>query len=241
MVGLPGVPVVLEGPSHRGDVGEGRLFGQKAAEFQIGVHAVRYAPKELEDEPLPIDDRGVALLGGQRGGEQGSIGRPPQSSEGLRGQRAQRPRRPLEALAPGNGHQHGLPQWRLPPGFAQQPLGIRALHPGEHGLGGLLLHLRRVRADGNGQREDIGLWLALPVRHRDKDPRRHCRGRGKWHDLHQRDRANVARLPAEPAPRLQIPREEQFEGGFGLPLEDLLPRPSESNAWQRHGIVLISP
>ena len=111
--------------------GKDVLLGQKASELQVRVHAVGDAPKELEDQPLPVDDRGIALLGCQRGGDQGGIGRAPEVGERLGGQGAQRPCRPLEVLAAGDGRQHGLPQRGLPPGLAQQPLRLRPPHPGD--------------------------------------------------------------------------------------------------------------
>ena len=132
---FPGVPVVLEGPGHRGDVGEGRPLGEKASELQVRVHAFGDTPKELEDQPLPVDDRGIALLGCQRSGDQEGISRAPKVGEHLGREGAQRPCHPRHVLAVGDGRQHGFPQRVIPPGLAQQPLRLRPPHPGDDGLG----------------------------------------------------------------------------------------------------------
>jgi hypothetical protein len=82
---FPHVAVVLERPGYPGDVGEGRPLGQKASEFQVRVDAVGNASKELEDQPLPVDNRRVALLDCQRGRGQGGLGWAPEVGEGLGG------------------------------------------------------------------------------------------------------------------------------------------------------------
>ena len=178
---------------------------------------------------LAVDDRGVALLGGQRGGGQGGIRRAPEGGEHLGREGGERPCPPRHGLAVGDGREHGGPQRGLPPGLAQQPLRLRPLHPGDDGLGGPLLHLRGARAHGHGQGEDIGLRLALPVGDRDKGPIGDGGVVREAHDLGQHGGADLARLAAEPAPLLQVRRQERFEGGFRLALEDGLPRPCKRN------------
>jgi hypothetical protein len=39
-------------------------LGQEAADLQVGVQARLQAAEQLHDQPVAIDDRGVALLGG---------------------------------------------------------------------------------------------------------------------------------------------------------------------------------
>jgi hypothetical protein len=146
---------VLEGPGHTGNGSKGRPLGQKASELQVQVHAHSDPPKELGDQLIPIDDRGVALLGGQRGGDQRDISRTPEVDERLGRQGTQHPCGPLQLLAVGDGCQQSLAKRLLLPSLAQQSLLICPPHTGEYGLGCSLLHLLGALANDDRQWENI--------------------------------------------------------------------------------------
>src|SRR5262245_65441280 len=57
-----GRSLVVEGSGHGGDAAPANLLGAVTADLEVGIDAGLEAAKQLQDLPVAVDDRGVALF-----------------------------------------------------------------------------------------------------------------------------------------------------------------------------------
>ena len=223
---------VFEAAGHGRDVGEPHL-GQEPPDLEIWVLSRFEMAEELENQPVPVHDRRVALFGLQLARLQRGVGRPAGTAEPPRVRRRQPPGEPLERSSAGDGVEQRPSEARIGQGVEQDPFAFGAPHPSDgralrrvHGVGAAL-------RSGAGERHGVCLGVPFGVLHmqeREVGQGRPSLFRPVGHDPRQEDRLDQldgldpAGLGPEPPARTEKGWHGLFQPGPARLGEDLVPR-----------------
>jgi len=237
LTGRRRVGAVFEHPGHRRHVGECGLLRKEQADLLVRVGARFEPPVQLQDEAFAVPDRGVALLHAQQYGRERSGARVAQPRErgGCRGDHVAADPRILPLLV--DGCQQRGAEGRVPDGVVQHARFASCLQAGDHGCGPFPLQGLTGRAGQEADRQRVPVRCALGVLHPQQGEHR---GRQNRDGLLYPDRADRARLRAEPAPRRDIAGQHCLQRLAGRAMEHRFPRPGRpqcSNGGQVSGVV----
>jgi hypothetical protein len=111
--GLAARAAVLEEAGHRRDLLEGGALGEEAPDLEVRIDALGEPAEQLQHEPVPEDDRGVALLAAQDARRQLLLGIAAQRAEGAGRSAHQLAGAAAPAPAPGDAVEPRRAQRRL--------------------------------------------------------------------------------------------------------------------------------
>ena len=181
---------------------ERRPFGQEASDFHIWIDARVEPTKQLQDEPVAIDDRRVALFRLEDARRKSLGTRAAQPIEALRGEGAHRTDGTRQMTALLDQPEQRSSELRIDHGIVDERTtrasGRAEIDVAHHSLGRLRANLLSPCAARHGQWQQVDLRVTIRVFHIDQAKTWPVGEIRHSHDISEASRIDALRLPAKP-------------------------------------------